>query len=58
MFVNLYQYLNINCKLFLGRVIFYSAKGRMKGNYYPEIYHFFDLVFLRHAQRNTKPQSN
>ena len=32
--------------------IFYSAKGRMKGNYYPEIYHFFDLVFSRYAQRD------
>jgi hypothetical protein len=29
--------------------IFYSAKGRMKGNYYPEIYHFFDLVFVRYV---------
>jgi len=38
--------------------IFYSAKGRMKGNYYVEIYHFFDLVFLRYAQRNTEPKSN
>jgi len=38
--------------------IFYSAKGRMKGNYYPEIYHFFDLVFSRYAQRNIEPKSN
>ena len=38
--------------------VFCSAKGRMKGNYYPEIYHFFNLVFLRYAQRNIKPQSN
>ena len=35
--------------------LFYSAKGRMRGNYYPEIYHFFDLVFLRYAQRNIAP---
>ena len=38
--------------------IFYSAKGRMKGNYYPEIYHFFDLVFSKYAQRNIKSESN
>ena len=38
--------------------IFYSAKGRMKGNYYPEIYHFFDLVFSGYAQRDIKPKSN
>ena len=38
--------------------IFYATKGRMKGNYYPEIYHFFDLVFSRYAQRNIKSKSN
>lgn len=27
--------------------IFFSAKGRQKSNYYPEIYHFFSLV-LKH----------
>ena len=38
--------------------IFYSTKGRMKGNYYPEIYHFFDLVFSKYAQRNIESESN
>lgn len=38
--------------------IFYSAKGRMVGNYYPEIYHFFDLVFSKYAHRDIKSQSN
>jgi hypothetical protein len=33
--------------------VFYSAKGRMKGNYYPEIYNFFNLVFTRYVQRNS-----
>jgi len=38
--------------------IFYSAKERMIGNYYPEIYHFFDLVFSKYAQGNIKSKSN
>jgi len=38
--------------------IFYSAKGRIKGNYYPEIYHYFDLVFSKYAQRNIESKSN
>jgi len=29
--------------------IFFSAKGRQKLNYYPEIYHFFSLVFKNYA---------
>ena len=29
--------------------IFFSAKGRQKMNYYPEIYHFFSLVFKNYA---------
>ena len=29
--------------------IFFSAKGRKKLNYYPEIYNFFSLVFSRYA---------
>ncbi|GHV06687.1 hypothetical protein FACS189416_7390 [Bacteroidia bacterium] len=33
--------------------VFFSAKGRMKGNYYPEIYNFFNLIFTRYAQRNS-----
>lgn len=34
--------------------VFFSAKGRQKLNYYPEIYNFFSLVFNRYAQRDTK----
>lgn len=33
--------------------IFFSAKGREKMNYYPEIRNFFTLVFNRYAHRNT-----
>jgi len=33
--------------------IFYLAKGRRKGNYFPEIYHFFDLVFSKYAPRTS-----
>ena len=29
--------------------IFFSAKGRQKLNYYPEIYNFFSLVFKNYA---------
>ena len=29
--------------------IFFSAKGRKKLNYYPEIYNFFSLLFSRYA---------
>lgn len=29
--------------------IFFSAKGRKKLNYYPEIYNFFSLYFKRYA---------
>ena len=29
--------------------IFFSAKGRKKLNYYPEIYNFFSLYFTRYA---------
>ena len=29
--------------------VFFSATGRQKQNYYPEIYHFFSLVLKRHA---------
>ena len=29
---------------------FYSATGRQKSNYYPEIYHYFDLFFKKYAQ--------
>jgi len=29
--------------------VFFSATGRKKMNYYPEIYHFFSLLFKRHA---------
>jgi hypothetical protein len=29
--------------------IFFSARGRQKLNYYPEIYNFFSLFFARNA---------
>ena len=29
--------------------IFFSAKGRQKLNYYPEIYHYFSLLFKKYA---------
>ncbi len=29
--------------------VFFSAKGRQKGNYYPEIYHFFSLVLKKYV---------
>jgi hypothetical protein len=29
--------------------IFFSAKGRKKLNYYPEIYNYFSLLFSRYA---------
>ena len=29
--------------------IFFSAKGRQKLNYYPEIYHYFTLLFQKYA---------
>ncbi len=29
--------------------IFFSAKGRKKLNYYPEIYNFFSLYFTKYA---------
>jgi len=38
--------------------VFYAANGRMVGNYYPEIYNFFNLIFSRYAFRNPDPKSN
>ena len=29
--------------------VFFSAQGRQKKNYYPEIYHFFSLVLKKYA---------
>lgn len=29
--------------------VFFSATGRQKNNYYPEIYHFFSLVLSQYA---------
>ena len=29
--------------------VFFSAKGRQKDNYYPEIYHFFSLVLSKYV---------
>ena len=28
---------------------FFSAKGRQKANYYPELYHFFSLLLRKYA---------
>ena len=33
--------------------VFFSATGRQKENYYPEIYHFFSLVLAKYAQGNS-----
>ena len=32
--------------------VFFSAKGRQKQNYYPEIYNFFSLVLKKYVQQN------
>jgi hypothetical protein len=32
--------------------IFFNIQGRKKLNFYPEIHHFFSLLFKRYAQRN------
>ena len=29
--------------------VFFSAKGRQKANYYPEIYHFFSLLLSKYV---------
>lgn len=29
--------------------VFFGAKGRQKLNYYPEIYHYFSLLFKKYA---------
>jgi len=29
--------------------VFFSAKGRQKLNYYPEIYNYFSLLFKKYA---------
>jgi hypothetical protein len=34
--------------------IFFSARGRKKLNYYPEIYNFFSLVCTRYAQKSAR----
>ena len=34
--------------------VFFSAKGRQKENYYPEIYHFFSLVLSKYAQGDSE----
>ena len=39
--------------------VFFSAKGRQKLNYFPQIYNFFTLVFNRYVpQRNPELQAN
>ena len=38
--------------------VFFSAKGRQKLNYFPQIYNFFTLVFNRYVpQRNPERQA-
>lgn len=32
--------------------IFFALQGRKKLNYYPEIYHFFSLLFNKYAQND------
>jgi hypothetical protein len=32
--------------------VFFSADERKKMNYYPEIHHFFSLIFQKYAQRD------
>lgn len=34
--------------------VFFSAKGRQKNNYHPEIYHFFSLLLSKYAQGDTE----
>jgi hypothetical protein len=36
--------------------IFFSARGRQKLNYYPEIYNFFSLLFKKYAEGNPLSQ--
>ncbi len=33
--------------------VFFSAKGRQKLNYYPQIYNYFSLLFGKYAQGNS-----
>jgi hypothetical protein len=33
--------------------IFFSARGRQKLNYYPQIYNYFSLLFGKYAQGNS-----
>lgn len=32
---------------------FFSARGRQKLNYYPEVYNYFSLLFRKYAQGNS-----
>ena len=34
--------------------VFFSAKGRQKNNYYPEIYNFFSLVLSQYVQGDSQ----
>jgi hypothetical protein len=36
--------------------IFFSAQGRKKMNYYPEIYNYFSLLFKKYAEGNPLSQ--
>lgn len=33
--------------------VFFSASGRQKLNYYPQIYNYFSLLFRKYAQGNS-----
>jgi hypothetical protein len=37
--------------------VFFSATGRQKQNYYPEIYHFFSLLLAKYAHLDIDIQS-
>ena len=38
--------------------IFFNMEGRKKLNFYPEIYHFFSLLFKKYAKSSIKSKSN
>ena len=38
--------------------IFNGLQGRKKNNYYPEIHHFFSLIFAKHASGNPQSGTN
>jgi len=38
--------------------VFFNATGRKKLNYYPEVYNFFELFFIKNAQRDSFNKTN